>query len=63
MTAKDYLEKQYSVYCKLVENSNTLSKKSLDKLAPLPETSLLIEDSSKNGEKELMLTDIVKENV
>ena len=34
--AKDYLEKQYNSYCKLIENSNTVMKKLEDRLAPLP---------------------------
>lgn len=34
--AKDYLEKCYNVYCKLIESSNALPKKVEDKLCPLP---------------------------
>ena len=34
--AKDYLEKQYNSYCKLIENSNTVLKRLEDRLAPLP---------------------------
>ena len=34
--AKDYLEKQYNSYCKLIENSNTIMKRLDDRLAPLP---------------------------
>jgi hypothetical protein len=34
--AKDYLEKQYNSYCKLIENSNTVMKRLDDRLAPLP---------------------------
>lgn len=34
--AKDYLEKQYSEYCKLTENSIAICKKIEDKLCPLP---------------------------
>jgi hypothetical protein len=34
--AKDYLEKCYNSYCKLMESSNALSKKLEDKLCPLP---------------------------
>jgi hypothetical protein len=56
MPAKDYLEKQYSVYCKLVENSNTLAKKLVDKLAPLPKTNLLLASTSTdNLENEIMV--------
>ena len=60
--AKDYLEKQYSIYCKLVENSNALAKKLTDKLAPLPQTGLLL-DVSVGGNKEtnLLLNDVVNE--
>lgn len=35
-TAKEYLEKQYAEYCKLVENSSVVAKKIEDKLSPLP---------------------------
>jgi hypothetical protein len=34
--AKEYLEKKYNEFVKLMENSNLLSKKLEDKLAPLP---------------------------
>jgi len=34
--AKEYLEKQYSEYCKLIENSAVVAKKIEDKLSPLP---------------------------
>jgi len=34
--AKDYLEKQYNSYCKLIENSNAIMKRLDDRLAPLP---------------------------
>ena len=34
--AKDYLEKCYNDYCRLMESSNALSKKIEDKLCPLP---------------------------
>ena len=34
--AKEYLDKCYNEYVKLIENSNTLSKKIEDKLSPLP---------------------------
>lgn len=34
--AKDYLEKQYNSYCKLIENSNAVMKRLDDRLAPLP---------------------------
>lgn len=33
--AKDYLEKCYNNYCKLMENSDTLAKKLVDKLCPI----------------------------
>ena len=35
--AKEYLEKCYNIYCKLIESSNALSKNVEDKLCPLPE--------------------------
>ena len=34
--AKEYLEKCYNIYCKLIESSNALAKKVEDKLCPLP---------------------------
>ena len=34
--AKEYLEKCYNTYCKLMESSNALAKKIEDKLCPLP---------------------------
>ena len=38
--AKEYLEKKYSEYVKMYENSNLLSKKIIDSLNPLPEPQL-----------------------
>jgi hypothetical protein len=35
--AKEYLDKCYNEYCKLIENSNVLFKKLEDKLTPLPQ--------------------------
>jgi hypothetical protein len=37
--AKEYLDKCYNTYCKLMESSNALAKKLEDKLTPLPLTS------------------------
>lgn len=34
--AKEYLDKIYSNYCKLIENSNLLPRKIIDKLAEIP---------------------------
>jgi hypothetical protein len=34
--AKDYLDSQYNLYCKLIESSNTLAKEMEDKLNKLP---------------------------
>jgi hypothetical protein len=34
--AKEYLDKCYNTYCKLIENSDTLAKRVEDKLCPLP---------------------------
>ena len=62
--AKDYLEKQYSIYCKLVENSNALAKKLTDKLSPLPQSTLLLDISARgNKETGLLLNDVVNEEV
>lgn len=36
--AKEYLDKCYNTYCKLMESSNALAKKLEDKLTPLPLT-------------------------
>jgi hypothetical protein len=58
--AKDYLEKQYSIYCKLVENSNALAKKLTDKLSPLPQSTLL--DISTRGNNQTGL-EVVNEDV
>jgi hypothetical protein len=33
LSGKDYLDRQYSEYCKLIENSNLIDKKIIDKLA------------------------------
>jgi len=33
LSGRDYLEKQYGEYCKLIENSNLIDKKIIDKLA------------------------------
>jgi hypothetical protein len=38
--AKEYLETKYQEYIKLIENSNMLSGKILDKLAPIPEIGI-----------------------
>lgn len=38
--AKEYLEKKYSEYVKMFENSNLLSKKIIDSLNPLPQPQL-----------------------
>jgi hypothetical protein len=35
LSGKDYLDKQYSEYCKLIENSNLIDKKIIDNLAPV----------------------------
>ena len=55
--AKEYLEKKYEEYRKLMENSNLLTKKLEDKLSPLPEELLkMISQKSSSdflNEKEL----------
>lgn len=45
--AKDYLEKCYNMYVKLIENSNALDKKLADKLTPIPEEVLITPTSFK----------------
>ena len=45
--AKDYLEKCYNMYVKLIENSNALDKKLADKLTPIPEDVLITPKSFK----------------
>jgi hypothetical protein len=57
--AKEYLDKKYSDYVKLFENSNLLSRKITDKLNPLPldippSVSLKI-NGSNNSDEELGL--------
>jgi hypothetical protein len=44
--AKDYLEKSYNNYCKLMESSNALAKKLEDKLCPLPVSQIISTSSS-----------------
>lgn len=44
MPSKEYLEKIYNSYCKLIESSNAVSKKLEDKLCPLP-TGLMLTNS------------------
>jgi hypothetical protein len=39
--AKEYLDKCYNTYCKLVESSNALAKRIEDKLTPLPSSLTL----------------------
>lgn len=53
--AKEYLDKKYSDYVKLYENSNLLSKKITDKLNPLPldiPPSLSLKISNSSSEEE-----------
>jgi hypothetical protein len=52
--AKEYLDKCYNTYCKLIENSDTLAKKIEDKLCPLPNG--LIPPSPSNPDIEVGLT-------
>ena len=51
--AKEYLDKCYNIYCKLVESSNALPKKVEDKLCPLPITTRLV-----NSESEVELNNL-----
>lgn len=39
--AKDYLEKCYNLYCRLMENSNAVAKKLDDKLCPISPPNIL----------------------
>jgi hypothetical protein len=53
--AKEYLEKCYSTYCKLIESGNALDKRVEDKLSPLPLTIpttplIKMDDSDSNVE-------------
>jgi hypothetical protein len=60
--AKDYLEKCYNIYCRLVESSNTMAKRVEDKLCPLPIAISSVASStpragvSSSGDIELGLT-------
>lgn len=49
--AKDYLEKCYNQYVKLIENSNALDKKLVDKLTPIKEADILLSPSQKMTRK------------
>ena len=51
--AKEYLDKCYNVYCKLIESSNALPKKVEDKLSPLPSSVVLV-----NSESEVELNNL-----
>lgn len=42
--AKEYLDKKYNEYVKLIENCNLLSKKIVDSLNPLPDTLLRVKN-------------------
>lgn len=44
--AKDYLEKCYNNYCRLMESSNALPKKLEDKLCPLPSPAAILKKNS-----------------
>jgi len=45
--AKEYLDKCYNSYCKLIESSNAIASKIEDKLCPLP-NDMIISRSSRN---------------
>jgi hypothetical protein len=47
--AKDYLEKKYNEYCKLIESSFAVARRLEDKLSPLPIQQLLTPVSSKDS--------------
>jgi hypothetical protein len=56
--AKDYLEKCYNIYCRLIESSNALAKKVEDKLCPLP-VGLPSSPSSPKLDVEIEITDVM----
>ena len=43
--AKEYLDKCYNTYCKLIESSNAIASKLEDKLCPLPNVNMLSRSS------------------
>jgi hypothetical protein len=45
LSGKDYLDRQYSEYCKLIENSNLIDRKIMDKLAQV--SNDLVQNDSK----------------
>lgn len=54
--AKDYLEKCYNTYCKLIENSQAITKRLEDSLCPLPlpnESTLELARVSSSGNLEV----------
>ena len=51
--AKEYLDKCYNIYCKLIESSNALPKKVEDKLSPLPSSLVIV-----NSESEVELNNL-----
>ncbi len=55
MPAKDYLEKSYNTYCKLIENSHALTKRVEDTLCPLPlpNPSTSIEIANESNEESI----------
>jgi hypothetical protein len=53
--AKEYLEKCYNTYCKLIESSNAVSKSVEDKLCPLPEGIIVLSPSRKEPSNSLSI--------
>jgi hypothetical protein len=57
--AKEYLDKCYNVYCKLIESSNAVAKKLEDKLTPLPSQ---VSIQTPNSNSSLLSIDIENAN-
>jgi hypothetical protein len=59
--AKEYLEKCYNIYCKLMESSNAVARKLEDKLTPLPIQSLI--NRSPNNSSSSALSIDIEQNI
>ena len=60
--SKDYLEKSYNIYTKLVESSSTLSKVKNDKLIPINLNEDIVLTPRKSGQIDLANDDIELNN-
>ena len=60
--SKDYLEKSYNIYTKLVESSSTLSKVKNDKLIPINLNEDIVLTPRKSGQVDLANDDIELNN-